>query len=43
MRWYLANGNKAKARKHWETTKKMIEEMGYYRRNKEMEEIEMSL
>ena len=31
------------ARKHWEIAKKMIDEMGYHRRDKEVEEIEKQL
>ena len=42
-RLYLAKGDKAKAREHWETAKKMIEEMGYHRRDKEVEELEEQL
>jgi hypothetical protein len=34
---------KAKAREHWEIAKKMIEEMGYHRRDKEVEELEGQL
>ena len=43
VRWYLAKGNNAKAREHWETAKKMIEEMGYHRRDKEVQELEEQL
>jgi hypothetical protein len=43
LRWYLTNGNKAKASEHWETAKKMIEEMGYHRRDKEVQELEEQL
>ena len=42
-RWYLAKGDKAKARGHWEIAKKMIEKMGYHRRDKEVEELEEQL
>jgi hypothetical protein len=42
-RLYLAKNNKAKAREHWGLAKKMIEEMGYHRRDKEVEEIEKQL
>lgn len=42
-RLYLAKGDKAKAREHWEIAKDSIEKMGYHRRDKEVEEIEMSL
>ena len=31
------------ARKHWEIAKKMIDEMGYHRRDKDVEEIEKQL
>ena len=36
-------GLKAKARKHWEIAKDMINKMGYHRRDKEVEEIEKQL
>ena len=39
-RLYLAKGDKNEALKHWETAKKMIEEMGYHRRDKEVQELE---
>lgn len=42
-RLYLAKGDKAKAREHWEIAKKMIEEMGYHRRDKEVQELDVSL
>lgn len=42
-RWYLAKNDKVKAREHWEIAKKMIEEMGYHRRDKEVDEIKVSL
>jgi tetratricopeptide (TPR) repeat protein len=35
----LAQGEREKAREHWETAKEMIERMGYHRRDKEVEEI----
>jgi tetratricopeptide (TPR) repeat protein len=34
---------KQKARQHWEIAQKMIEKMGYHRRDKEMEELEKRL
>lgn len=40
---YLAQGKKAKARESWERAKGMIEEMGYHRRDKEVQEIEEQL
>jgi hypothetical protein len=43
VRWYLAHGNKAKVLNHWEIAKKMIEEMGYHRRDKEVQELEEQL
>ncbi len=36
----LATGDRASARKAWETAKAMIEEMGYHRRDGEVAEIE---
>ena len=42
-RLYLAKGEKAKAREHWQIAKDSIEKMGYHRRDKEVQEIEMSL
>ena len=42
-RLYLAKGDKEKARKEWETAKKMIKEMGYHRRDKEVQELEEQL
>jgi len=39
----LARGEKESAREHWQTAKVSIEKMGYHRRDKEVEEIEMSL
>jgi tetratricopeptide (TPR) repeat protein len=42
-RLYLAKGDNAKAHEHWKTAKRMIEEMGYHRRDKEVEELEEQL
>lgn len=39
----LAQGDKEKAREHWTTVKKMIDDMGYHRRDKEVEDIEKQL
>lgn len=39
----LAQDDKDKAREHWMTAKKMIDHMGYHRRDKEVEEIEKQL
>jgi hypothetical protein len=39
----LATGDRASARKAWETAKAMIEEMGYHRRDGEVAEIEAKL
>lgn len=39
----LAQGNKEKAHEHWTTAKKMINDMGYHRHDKEVEEIETQL
>jgi len=39
----LARDEKEDAREHWGTAKDSIEKMGYHRRDKEVEEIEMSL
>ncbi|MCI0391193.1 MAG: tetratricopeptide repeat protein [Acidobacteria bacterium] len=39
----LATGDRASARKVWETAKAMIEEMGYHRRDEEVAEIEAKL
>jgi len=39
----LLQGEGGEARKHWEIAKKMIDEMGYHRRDKEVEEIEKQL
>lgn len=38
-RLWLAQVDKSKAREHWTTAKKMIDDMGYHRRDKEVEEI----
>ncbi|MCI0391190.1 MAG: hypothetical protein MOB07_20815 [Acidobacteria bacterium] len=38
-----ATGDRATARKAWETAKAMIEEMGYHRRDGEVAEIEAVL
>jgi tetratricopeptide (TPR) repeat protein len=42
-RLYLAQGNRDKAREHWETARAMVERMGYHRRDKEVDEIERQL
>jgi tetratricopeptide (TPR) repeat protein len=42
-RWYLAGGDKPKARESLAKAKKMIEEMGYHRRDKEVKELEAQL
>jgi tetratricopeptide (TPR) repeat protein len=42
-RLQLAQGNRDKAREHWETAKAMIERMGYHRRDKEVDEIAQKL
>jgi tetratricopeptide (TPR) repeat protein len=39
----LAIGDRASARKAWETAKAMVEEMGYHRRDEEVKEIERQL
>jgi hypothetical protein len=39
----LATGDRASARKAWETAKALIEEMGYHRRDGEVKEIEQQL
>jgi len=39
----LATGDRASARKAWETAKAMVEEMGYHRRDEEVKEIEGQL
>ena len=40
---YLALGEKETAREHWETAKEMVDEMGYHRRDGEVEELEKML
>jgi hypothetical protein len=42
-RWYLASGDKPKARESLDKANKMIEEMGYHRRDKEVKELEAQL
>jgi tetratricopeptide (TPR) repeat protein len=42
-RMYLAKGEKAKARDHWQIAKDSIEKMGYHRRDKEVQELEEQL
>jgi hypothetical protein len=42
-RFYSAKNDKAKAREHWEVAKKKVEEMGYHRRDQEVEELEKQL
>jgi tetratricopeptide (TPR) repeat protein len=42
-RLFVAQGEKQKARESWEKAKEMIEQMGYGRRKKEVEEIERLL
>ena len=42
-RFYLAKSDKDEARKQWEIAKKMIEEMGYHRMDKEVQELEEQL
>lgn len=42
-RLHLAQGNRDKAREHLATAKKMIERMGYHRRDKEANELEQQL
>jgi AraC-like DNA-binding protein len=42
-RLYLAKGEKAKAREHWQIAKDSIEKMGYHRRDKEVQELEEQL
>ena len=39
----LREGNKAKAREHWQIAKDSIEKMGYHRRDKEVQELEEQL
>jgi len=40
---YLAKGDKTKAREHWQIAKDSIGRMGYHRRDKEVQELEVSL
>ena len=42
-RWYLASGDKDKARESLAKAKKMIEEMGYHRRDQEVKELEATI
>jgi nucleoside phosphorylase/tetratricopeptide (TPR) repeat protein len=42
-RLHLAQGNRDKAREHWEAAREMVERMGYHRRDKEVDEIEQQL
>ncbi len=42
-RLYLAKGEKAKAREHWQIAKDSINKMGYHRRDKEVQELEEQL
>ena len=42
-RWYLANSEKDKAREHFAIAKKMVDEIGYHRRDKEVQELEAKL
>jgi tetratricopeptide (TPR) repeat protein len=42
-RLWLATGERAQAREHWETAKAMVERMGYHRRDREVEEIAREL
>ena len=42
-RLYLAQGNKDKAREHSATAREMVAQMGYHRRDKEVEEIAAQL
>lgn len=42
-RLYLAEGDKSKAREHWQIAKGSIEKMGYHRRDKEVQELEEQL
>jgi hypothetical protein len=39
----LARGDRASARQAWETAKTMVEEMGYHRRDEEVNKIERRL
>jgi tetratricopeptide (TPR) repeat protein len=42
-RLYIAKDEKDKAHEHWEKAKEMIDEMGYHRRDGEVEELEKEL
>jgi nucleoside phosphorylase/tetratricopeptide (TPR) repeat protein len=42
-RWYLASGDKPKAWESLDKARKMIEDMGYHRRDKEVKELEAQL
>jgi tetratricopeptide (TPR) repeat protein len=42
-RWHLASGDKPKAQESLDKARKMIEEMGYHRRDKEVKELETQL
>jgi tetratricopeptide (TPR) repeat protein len=42
-RLQLAQGNRDKAREHWETAKKMIDRMGYHRRDRDVDELAQKL
>jgi tetratricopeptide (TPR) repeat protein len=42
-RLYLAKGERAKAREHWQIAKDSIEKMGYHRRDKEVQKLEEQL
>jgi len=42
-RLYVAMGDSVKAREHRDTAKKMIDEMGYHRRDKEVEALDVEL
>ena len=42
-RLYLAKGEKAQAREHWQIAKDSIEKIGYHRRDKEVQELEEQL
>lgn len=42
-RWYLASGDKDKAREHSAIAKKMVGEIGYHRRDGEVKELEERL
>jgi tetratricopeptide (TPR) repeat protein len=42
-RLYFANGDKVKAREHWQIAKDSVEKMGYHRRDEEVQELEEQL